>query len=101
VAHELVQLGLEREITSTNRILDDDVGRLAITVFFVHLISPPLCPLDEFPRATRPFGGQLRLSRKRDDLSNCLDPLRRSQKFLLPDLVIEREGETPVIEAKF
>jgi McrBC 5-methylcytosine restriction system component len=54
-------------------------------------------------RVARHSGGQLRIGRKRETLSPILwsPPYVGSQKYLLPDLVLEREDETVIIDAKF
>ena len=56
-----------------------------------------------FARVARHSGGQLRVGRKRETISPILwnPPYVGSQKYLLPDLVLERENETLIIDAKF
>jgi 5-methylcytosine-specific restriction endonuclease McrBC regulatory subunit McrC len=56
-----------------------------------------------FARVTRHSGGQLRVGRKRETISPILwnPPYVGSQKYLLPDLVLERESETLIVDAKF
>jgi hypothetical protein len=56
-----------------------------------------------FARIARHSGGQLRVGRKRETISPILwnPPYVGSQKYLLPDLVLERENETLIVDAKF
>jgi McrBC 5-methylcytosine restriction system component len=56
-----------------------------------------------FARVTRHSGGQLRVGRKRETISPIVwnPPYVGSQKYLLPDLVLERESGTLIIDAKF
>ncbi len=49
------------------------------------------------------IGGTLRTGRKRETISSLAwnPPYMGSQKYLLPDLVLERENETIIIDAKY
>ena len=55
-----------------------------------------------FARIARHSGGQLLVGRKRETISPILwdPPYVGSQKYLLPDLVLERENETLIVDAK-
>jgi len=54
-------------------------------------------------RLSHGIGGILRVGRKRETLTplNWDPPFAGSQKYLLPDVVLEREGETLLIDAKY
>jgi hypothetical protein len=56
-----------------------------------------------FSRYTRRFGGLLRVGRRRETITPIAweRPFLGSQKFLLPDLVIEQEGRTVFVDAKY
>jgi hypothetical protein len=56
-----------------------------------------------FARIARHKGGQLRVGRKRETISPIVwnPPYAGSQKYLLPDMVLERDTETLIIDAKF
>jgi hypothetical protein len=56
-----------------------------------------------FARVTRHSGGQLRVGRKRETICPIVwnPPYVGSQKYLLPDVVLERESETLIVDAKF
>jgi McrBC 5-methylcytosine restriction system component len=56
-----------------------------------------------FARIARHSGGQLRTGRKRETISPIIwnPSYVGSQKYLLPDLVLERESETLIVDAKF
>ena len=56
-----------------------------------------------FARVARHSGGQLRVGRKRETICPIVwnPPYVGSQKYLLPDAVLERESETLIIDAKF
>jgi hypothetical protein len=56
-----------------------------------------------FAHIARHKGGQLRVGRKRETISPVVwnPPYAGSQKYLLPDLVLERDTETLIIDAKF
>jgi hypothetical protein len=73
---------------------------------------PWMMPMEEFFEAwveaifahvTRHVGGQLRVGRKRETICPIVwnPPYVGSQKYLLPDLVLERDSETLIIDAKF
>ena len=56
-----------------------------------------------FSRYTRRFGGLLRVGRRRETITPIAweRPFLGSQKFLLPDLVIEQEERTVYVDAKY
>jgi hypothetical protein len=56
-----------------------------------------------FARFARHAGGELRVGRKRETICPIVwdPPYLGSQKYLLPDVVLERENETLIIDAKF
>ena len=56
-----------------------------------------------FSRYTRRFGGLLRVGRRRETITPIAweRPFLGSQKFLLPDLVIEQEERTLYVDAKY
>ncbi len=56
-----------------------------------------------FSRYIRRFGGLLRTGRKRETITPIAweRPFLGSQKFLLPDLVIEQEDRTIFVDAKY
>ena len=73
---------------------------------------PWMMPMEEFfeawvetifARVTRHTGGQLRVGRKRETICPIAwdPPYVGSQRYLLPDLVLERDSETFIIDAKF
>ena len=73
---------------------------------------PWMMSMDEFfeawveailARVVRHTGGQLRVGRKRETICPIVwnPPYAGSQKYLLPDLVLERDSETLIIDAKF
>ncbi|MGB7794333.1 MAG: hypothetical protein WBL39_24320 [Terrimicrobiaceae bacterium] len=56
-----------------------------------------------FSRFTRRFGGVLRVGRRRETITPIAweHPFLGSQKYLMPDLVIEQEDRTIFIDAKY
>ena len=54
-------------------------------------------------KLARKAGGILKTGRKRESIAPLIwdPPYLGSQKYLLPDLVIERENETIIIDAKY
>lgn len=56
-----------------------------------------------FARFTRRAGGELRVGRRRETICPIVwdPPYLGSQKSLVPDIVLERENETLIIDAKF
>jgi McrBC 5-methylcytosine restriction system component len=73
---------------------------------------PWMMPMEEFFEAwveaifaqvARHTGGQLHVGRKRETICPIFwnPPYAGSQKYVLPDLVLERCGETLIIDAKF
>lgn len=56
-----------------------------------------------FQRFTRRYGGLLRVGRRRETITPIAweRPFLGSQKFLLPDLVIEQEDRTIFVDAKY
>ena len=56
-----------------------------------------------FSRFTRRFGGVLRVGRRRETITPIAweQPFLGSQKYLMPDLVIEQEDRTIFIDAKY
>ncbi|QGG48060.1 hypothetical protein FTV88_1962 [Heliorestis convoluta] len=54
-------------------------------------------------KVARSMGGQLRVGRKRESLVplHWDPPYQGSQRFLLPDLVLEREDRTIIVDAKY
>lgn len=73
---------------------------------------PWMMPMEEFfeawveaifARLTRRKGGQLRVGRKRETICPIVwnPPHTGSQRYILPDLILERDSETLIIDAKF
>ena len=56
-----------------------------------------------FQRFTRRYGGRLRVGRRRETITPIAweRPFFGSQKYLLPDLVIEQEDRTIFVDAKY